>query len=421
MSVLVTAQAPSTRYTSSAVARDSALPDGDRTSAGTRGFDTVLASHAAHGGSTRATSGPTPETDRPDPDKPASTNPSRHADKAGAAEKASRDDAPGTVESAGRHPGEGPAPAAADASPPAATDAAAASPAGTPTGSGPVATELATAAPTTSGPLVPTRGNPPAAGVAATKAGATAARNGPPPSPAGTAPAGRPGHSATSSTTPTPQASSTVPSTAARTTGSGPVGTSSPGHPVGAATGAASPPPGTHATAVIGTPNGSGLAVPVLNAPVAMTPSSMVSAPVTGQSAPAGAPAQQVFTAVSSLLRGADGSYGVRLQLHPQDLGAVQVTVDVRHGEISIQMHATNEDAREALRGGLSDLRQQLEDQGLRTGSMEVGSGGADPRQRETSWARSHGLDVPRHDLNQSDQLVTAAAAASSTVLDLRM
>ena len=99
----------------------------------------------------------------------------------------------------------------------------------------------------------------------------------------------------------------------------------------------------------------------------------------------------------------------------------MQVTVDVRHGEISIQMHATNEDAREALRGGLSDLRQQLEDQGLRTGSMEVGSGGADPRQRETSWARSHGLDVPRHDLNQSDQLVTAAAAASSTVLDLRM
>jgi len=99
----------------------------------------------------------------------------------------------------------------------------------------------------------------------------------------------------------------------------------------------------------------------------------------------------------------------------------VQVTVDVRHGEISIQMHAANEVAREALRGGLSELRQQLEDQGLRTGSMEVGSGGADPRQRETSWARSRGLDVPRRDLNQSDQLVKTAAAAPSTVLDLRM
>ncbi len=90
-----------------------------------------------------------------------------------------------------------------------------------------------------------------------------------------------------------------------------------------------------------------------------------------------------MFAAVGPLLRGDDGSYAVQLQLHPHDLGAVQVTVDVRHGEISVQLHSPDPAAQDALRDGLSDLRRQLEDQGLRTGSMEVGSGGADPRQRD--------------------------------------
>jgi flagellar hook-length control protein FliK len=132
---------------------------------------------------------------------------------------------------------------------------------------------------------------------------------------------------------------------------------------------------------------------------------------------------QQVFTAVSPLLLGADGSYGVRLQLHPQDLGAVQVIVDVRHGEISIQMQASDAAARDALRGGLSDLRQQLEGQGLRAGSMEVGSGAANPRQPETPWSRPPGGAADRSESghHSADRTVTAAAAASSTSLDLRM
>jgi flagellar hook-length control protein FliK len=146
--------------------------------------------------------------------------------------------------------------------------------------------------------------------------------------------------------------------------------------------------------------------------------------------APSGAPAQfslpvpvhqQVFTAVSPLLRAADGSYGVRLQLHPQDLGAVQVIVDVRHGEISIQMHSTDAAARDALRGGLSDLRQQLEGQGLSAGSMEVGSGGAHARQPETPWSRPATAERRGGGDQSPDRNVTAPAAASSTSLDLRM
>jgi len=155
-----------------------------------------------------------------------------------------------------------------------------------------------------------------------------------------------------------------------------------------------------------------------------MTLPTVSSAPATGRPVGSLFPEpvhQQVYTAVSPLLRGADGSYGIQLNLHPDDLGAVRVNVDVRHGEISIQMHATNPAARDALRSGLSDLRQQLEDQGLRAGSMNVGSGGANARQPETSWSRSQGVESPRHERHPSEQLGATAAAASSTALDLRM
>jgi hypothetical protein len=69
----------------------------------------------------------------------------------------------------------------------------------------------------------------------------------------------------------------------------------------------------------------------------------------------------------------------------------------------------------------LSELRQQLEDQGLRAGSMQVGSGGPNAQQRQTSWPPSQGSAAPRRGTLSTDSLVATAAAASSTSLDLRM
>lgn len=164
--------------------------------------------------------------------------------------------------------------------------------------------------------------------------------------------------------------------------------------------------------------------VPVLTGlvpPAAVSTAS--AAPAMGQPAlfPLPTAHQQVLTAVSPLLRGADGNYAIELQLHPKDLGVVQVSVDIRRGEISIQMHAPDAAARDALRSGLSDLRAQLEDQGLRAGSMEVGSGGANARQPQTSWPRSEGIDAPERSPFPPDPLVAPATGASSNSLDLRM
>ena len=176
--------------------------------------------------------------------------------------------------------------------------------------------------------------------------------------------------------------------------------------------------PGTPAAPVLGV-------VPAISSPVPPPiPWTASASPVAGQAAPFALPAaaqEQVFAAVSPLLGGADGSYGIHLQLHPRDLGAVQVTVHIHHGEISIQMNAPDAAARDVLRGALSDLRQQLESQGLRPGSMEVGSGGAKGRQPETSWPRTEGSNVPKHGLGPADLSVASAVPASTTSLDLRM
>ncbi len=137
-------------------------------------------------------------------------------------------------------------------------------------------------------------------------------------------------------------------------------------------------------------------------APTPATPAAPVAAPAaataTAQPAPVWTPPsphEQVLAAATPLLRGADGSYDIQLQLHPKDLGVVHLAVTVHHGEVSIQMNAPDAGARDALRSGLSDLRQQLEDQGLSAGSMEVGSGGAEPRQPETPWQRLGSLSRP--------------------------
>jgi len=136
------------------------------------------------------------------------------------------------------------------------------------------------------------------------------------------------------------------------------------------------------------------------------------------------APHEQVYAAVSPLVRGEDGSYDVELHLRPRDLGAVQVNVTVHHGEVSISMNAADPAARDALRQGLSDLRQQLEGQGLRAGSMEVGAGGPDGREPGTHRPTDHLADpTGTADTGSSatEQRVLTPIPLGRTGLDLHM
>jgi len=149
-------------------------------------------------------------------------------------------------------------------------------------------------------------------------------------------------------------------------------------------------------------------------------------APTTTQ-APAGAPElphHQVMTAVSPLLRGPDGEQSLRLQLHPQDLGAVNVTVELRRGEVAIHLHAADGAAADLLRDHLPDLRQQLEDQGLRAGALQVDTGSAGSADQGSGRQQPVRPDLPAPGRTPAPAGPTShptTAPAAAGALDLRM
>lgn len=112
--------------------------------------------------------------------------------------------------------------------------------------------------------------------------------------------------------------------------------------------------------------------------PVAPTPSAIL----TGT--PGALPYQQVAGAVGGLLRGPDGTYHVQLNLTPAHLGNVRIMVELRAGEVQIQMLTIDNRTGDLLRGNLDSLRQDLQQMGLRTGHMDVGGGRDDSGRR---WA----------------------------------
>ncbi|MGN6634520.1 MAG: flagellar hook-length control protein FliK [Oryzihumus sp.] len=148
--------------------------------------------------------------------------------------------------------------------------------------------------------------------------------------------------------------------------------------------------------------------------------------PTTAQ-APAGGPElphHQVMTAVSPLLRGPDGEQSLRLQLHPQDLGAVNVTVELRRGEVAIHLHAADGAAADLLRDHLPDLRQQLEDQGLRAGALQVDTGSAGTADQGGGRQQPVRPDLPGPGRTPAPAGPTShptTAPAAAGALDLRM
>jgi len=87
-----------------------------------------------------------------------------------------------------------------------------------------------------------------------------------------------------------------------------------------------------------------------------------------------GSPAQQVAEALRDVRRMADGSHRLSLQLHPEELGAVQLEVAVRDGQVHLRAVAETDATRRLLAGSMPELRDQLADAGVSAGSLEVGA-----------------------------------------------
>lgn len=87
-------------------------------------------------------------------------------------------------------------------------------------------------------------------------------------------------------------------------------------------------------------------------------------------------PAEQVLGALLPLHNRPDGTYTMQLELHPHDLGRVQLTVELHKGVLSVHMQADRPEARAALAAHLDHLRDLLDAQGVQTGRLDLANNG---------------------------------------------
>lgn len=134
-------------------------------------------------------------------------------------------------------------------------------------------------------------------------------------------------------------------------------------------------------------------------------------------------PATQIVSQLAPVLEGPDGTYTMSLQLYPEELGAVQVEISLRSGEVSVALHAADDVSTELLRAALPQLREQLEASGLTATEVSVDSGksgrqddeppgDAAAQRRDRRPGAGTGQDVPA---------AAPAPDADATSLDVRM
>ncbi|MBB5967308.1 flagellar hook-length control protein FliK [Planomonospora venezuelensis] len=126
-----------------------------------------------------------------------------------------------------------------------------------------------------------------------------------------------------------------------------------------------------------------------------------VSTPAPQQPAP---PASQVAVHVLPLRLDPDGIQRLTVHLHPADLGPVSVVAELRNGAVHLQLAGTSDAAFEALRSALPDLKQELEDGGFSSATLDL--------QREAPGGQP-GQD--RRPLGQQDPAARGNAPAGRT------
>lgn len=82
-----------------------------------------------------------------------------------------------------------------------------------------------------------------------------------------------------------------------------------------------------------------------------------------------------------------------RLQLHPAELGPIQITMTVQAQTADIQFHAAHAGTRQGLQDGLEELRRLLGEMGLQLGQANVGAGQQQQQQHDPA---SHPPGTPR-------------------------
>jgi flagellar hook-length control protein FliK len=71
------------------------------------------------------------------------------------------------------------------------------------------------------------------------------------------------------------------------------------------------------------------------------------------------------------------GQWQLRFALNPQNLGRVEIDMQMRGGELEATLGAMNPATRELLQDALPRLREMLQQSGMDVASLNIGSGGS--------------------------------------------
>ena len=84
------------------------------------------------------------------------------------------------------------------------------------------------------------------------------------------------------------------------------------------------------------------------------------------------------------------GNYNLRFNVHPRELGAVDIAMEVRDGRLDAQISSTNPITRDLLSESLPRLRDALQAGGLQLSNLEVNDNARDNQKRELMSSIDH-------------------------------
>jgi flagellar hook-length control protein FliK len=122
-----------------------------------------------------------------------------------------------------------------------------------------------------------------------------------------------------------------------------------------------------------------GVAGPAPTAPTTVAPAQSAAPPPSA--APPAPTAAQIAMRIVPLRLEADGVHRLTVNLHPADLGPVQVVAEIRNGDVSLQLSGSTDAGTAALRDSLDDLRRELTDAGFGNCDLDLRQGSGDTQQ----------------------------------------
>ena len=84
------------------------------------------------------------------------------------------------------------------------------------------------------------------------------------------------------------------------------------------------------------------------------------------------------------------GNYNLRFNVHPRELGTVDIAMEVRDGRLDAQISSTNPITRDLLSESLPRLRDALQAGGLQLSNLEVNDNARDNQKRELMSSNDH-------------------------------